>query len=221
MLMTRMHMEFTRRLEPTFRMQSRWSRPYTISECILYLLTTLSWHLASKRNGGNDPSVGFIMEIPQEAGPITFGSLIVGYQGHEFELRTLYDIVAWIFSVVGNVPDQAKRETYYYPLMMIASVFCQKLISKNKTAEVWSVMWFKQTVNNRQVTRVILGANLDNPAKNLKVDTKNFRKDVLRNAQVLLWDGLPPAQTEEPSGVVVGADFGHCAETYPLLFICR
>ena len=160
------------------------------------------------------------MEDP-DARPITFGGLTVGYQGKEFELRTLYDIVAWIFSVVGNVPNGATRENYYYPLMVIARVFCTKMTSRAKAPEMWSVMWFKQTVDNRLVTRVLLGANLDKPAIKVKEDTKDFRKDLLKKAQVLFWkDGTPtPAQDEGPRGVI-GQDFGHCAESYPLLFIC-
>ena len=42
------------------------------------------------------------------------------------------------------------------------------------------VMWFKQMVNNRLVTRVILGATLDEPAKIIKNDTKEFRKEVMK-----------------------------------------
>ena len=87
----------------------------------------------------------------------------------------MYDIDAWIFSVVfGNVPAGATRESYYYPLMIIARVFCTKLFSKKKWPEVWMV-----------VTRVILGATLDEPAKIVKNDTKHFRKDVMKKAHLL------------------------------------
>ena len=166
-----------------------------------------------------DKYPGFI--IVPDADPIRFGSLTVDYQGNKFELRTLYDIVGWIFSVVGNAPVGATRENYYYPLMMIARVFSTKLISNKKAPDVWMVMWFKQMVNNQQVTRVVLGATLDAPPQIVKEETKDFRKDVLKKAQVLFWrDGTSaPMQVQEPSGVV-GQDFGHCAETYPLLFIC-
>ena len=223
MLFMRIDTEFTRRLGPTFRMLSRWSRPYTIGEYILYILTTLSWHLVSYVNLGKaktpDKYPGFII-VPNED-PIRFGSLTVDYQGNKFELRTLYDIVGWIFSVVGNVPIGATRENYFYPLMMIARVFSTKLISNKKAPDVWMVMWFKLKINNRLVTRVILGATLDAPPQIVKEETKDFRKEVLKKAQVLFWrDGvLPPMQVQEPSGIV-GQDFGHCAESYPLLFIC-
>ena len=165
-----------------------------------------------------DKYPGFII-VPNED-PIRFGSLTVDYQGNKFELRTLYDIVGWIFSVVGNVPIGATRENYFYPLMMIARVFSTKLISNKKAPDVWMVMWFKLKINNRLVTRVILGATLDAPPQIVKEETKDFRKEVLKKAQVLFWrDGvLPPMQVQEPSGIV-GQDFGHCAESYPLLFI--
>lgn len=123
--------------------------------------------------------------------------------------------------MVGDVPNGATGESYYYPLMMIGYVFCRKLISR-KAPEVWSVMWFKQTVNNRPVTRAVLGATLDKPGKDLKEDTKNFRKGLLKMEGILVWrdDKTPiPAQMWEPEGIT-GQDFGHCAESYPLLYIC-
>lgn len=162
----------------------------------------------------------------------TVDGLIVGYQGNEFKLQTLYDIVGWIFSVVGNVPNGATRENYYYALMMIAYIFCTKLIPattiegkqkeiRSMAPDVWSVMWFNQKVNNRPVTRVLLGATLDDPPGNIKNKAKEFRKDLLRKEGILVWrDGTPlPTQKWGPRGIV-GRDFGNCAETYPLLFIC-
>ena len=168
-----------------------------------------------------DKYPGFI--IVPDADPIRFDSLTVDYQGNKFELRTLYDIVGWIFSVVGNAPVGATRENYYYPLMMIARVFSAKLISNAKAPDVWMVMWFKQTVNGKKVTRVVLGATLDDPSDIVKEETKEFRKGLLKREEVLIWmDGrLPPEQEQGPSGAIVRQDFGHCAETYPLLFICK
>ena len=186
--------------------------------------TTLSWHLVSHKEDP-DRNPGYI-EGPI-AGAIGLDSLIVGYQGNEFQLRTLYDIVGWIFSVVGNVPVRVKatRENYYYPLMMIAYDFCTKLVPKtrfvpiSKAPELWTVMWFKQMVNNQQVTRVVLGAILDKPKNEVKESTKEFRKNLLKEAGILK-DGTPAPAQEKKSWGMVGQDFGHCAETYPLLFIC-
>ena len=171
-----------------------------------------------------DEYPGYI--IVPEADPIRLGSLTVDYQGNKFELRTLYDIIGWIFSVLGNENAQvgATRENYYYPLMMIARVFSAKLISNAKAPDVWMVMWFKQTVNGKKVTRVVLlGATLDDPSDIVKEETKEFRKGLLKREEVLIWmDGrLPPEQEQGPSGAIVRQDFGHCAETYPLLFICK
>ena len=197
--------------------------------------TTLRWHLVSyKKNPDRNP--GYI-EDPT-ARPIRVGGLRVGYQGNEFELRNLYDIIGWIFSVVGAVPDGATRENYYYALIMIAHAFSTKLVPDTtvaqrkglppkdvscKAPELWMVMWFKQMVNNRPVTRVVLGATLDDPSDIVKEATKEFRKGLLKREEVLIWmDGrLPPEQEQGPSGAIVGQDFGHCAETYPLLFICK
>ena len=141
----RIDLEFTRRLGPTFRMLSRWSRPYTSGEYILYILATLSWHLVSYvdllKAKTPDEYPGFIIVPDKDTTGIRFGSLTVDYQGNKFELRTLYDILGWIFSVVGNVPvvPVATRENYYYPLMMIARVFSAKLISNTKAPDVWMV----------------------------------------------------------------------------------
>ena len=137
----------------------------------------------------------------------------------------MYDIVGWIFSVVGNVPDGATRASYYYPLMMIAYVFSKKLVSDIKflksdgqtitrgAPNVWMVMWFNQIVNNRLVTRVVLGATLDMPEKVTKDGTKDFRKNLLNEAGIIRADMIAPLVGQGRQ------DFGHCAESYPLLFI--
>ena len=116
----------------------------------------------------------------------------------------MYDIVGWIFSVVGNVPDGATRASYYYPLMMIAYVFSKKLVSDIKflksdgqtitrgAPNVWMVMWFNQIVNNRLVTRVVLGATLDMPEKVTKDGTKDFRKNLLNEAGIIRADMIAP-----------------------------
>ena len=180
---------------------------------------TLSWHLVRISEDNQNP--GFIIANPNY--------IEVRYQGNLFKLRTLYDIVGWIFSVVGHVPSGATRENYYYPLMMIAYHFCRKLVPNKElllpngrpitrgVADVWSVIWFNQINNNNQlVTRVVLGASLDNPTLNVKRDTKNFRKERLKDANIFQEGITAPLQAAAPPG----QDFGHCAETYPLLFIC-
>ena len=137
----------------------------------------------------------------------------------------MYDIVGWIFSVVGNVPVGANRRNYYYPLMMIAYVFSKKLVPDitfqplngnpivRSAPDVWVVMWFKQTVNNQPVTRVVLGATLDMPKPNVKDATKDFRKNLLIEARIVRDGMVAPLQLQGRQ------DFGHCAESYPLLFI--
>ncbi|KAJ7224642.1 hypothetical protein GGX14DRAFT_426421 [Mycena pura] len=156
-------------------------------------------------------------------------SLRVSYQSNTFDLRTLYDIVAWILSVVGDVPSIATRANYYYPLMMIGYVFCAKLIPKKNGKEfkfspgsptVWAIMWFKQTVTgNQQVTRVVVGATLDRPDQVTKDNAKAFRKDLLDASHILGWDRNQLSVEQQREGAEK-QDFGHCAETYMLLFIC-
>ena len=138
--------------------------------------------------------------------------------------------------MVGGVPVGATRENYYYALIMIAHVFCTKLVPditieqrkgqplkkiSCKAPELWMVMWFKQMVDNRPVTRLVLGATLDDPPKNIKDDTKDFRKNLLKDAGILAWryGTTSPMQKSGPRGIQ-GQDFGHCGETYPLLFVC-
>ena len=208
------NMEFTRGLKTTFILLSRWSGLYARSEYILYILPVpLRWHLV--RNSKENP--GFIETNPH--------FIEVSYQGNRFKLRTLYDIVGWIFSVVGNVPDLATRENYYYPLMMIAYVFSKKLVPDvtfqprngnpivKSAPDVWMVMWFNQMVDNQLVTRVVLGATLDMPTAQVKGGTKYFRKNLLREAGIIKEGVLAPLQQHGRQ------DFGHCAESYPLLFI--
>ncbi|KDR74272.1 hypothetical protein GALMADRAFT_280292 [Galerina marginata CBS 339.88] len=152
--------------------------------------------------------------------------LSVPYQSNKFDLRTLYDIVAWILSVVGPVPSIATRDNYYYPLMMIGYVFCAKLIPARKVTkklnpgppEVWSVMWFEQIINKLPVKRVVVGANLDKPGKSTKDDAKEFRKALLDASNILDWSQKHSVMQLRRG--LTSQDFGHCAETYPLLFIC-
>ena len=156
-----------------------------------------------------------------------------------FKLRTLYDIVGWIFSVVGYVPDGATREKYYYPLMMIAYVFCKKLVPDipfqplngnpivRSAPDVWVVMWFtgRHRIKKLLVTHVVLGAILDMPTSDVKDGTKEFRKKLLIDEKILEDGKTAPMKNKlknpkEPSNSKRGQDFGHCTESYPLLFIC-
>ena len=212
------HAYIEKAVEKIRTVHERWLHP-------VHTTTTLSWYLVRVSYLGNPhQNPGYIVGNPN--------FIEVGYLGNIFKLRTLYDIVGWIFSVVGNVPVRATRENYYYPLMMIAYVFCSKLapalprhsLPISRAPDVWVVWWFQQTVENRPVTRVVLGATLDKPGKdvtgkNVKDETKDLRKYWLKEAG-LLKDGTTVPMQMMKSWGMSGQDFGHCAETYPLLFIC-
>ena len=142
----------------------------------------------------------------------------------------MYDIVGWIFSVVGYAPVGATRENYYYPLMMIAYDFCKKLVPdvtdkiygiERKAPDVWMVMWFtgRHSTNDHLVTHVVLGTTLDTPTPGVKDDTKEFRNKLLIDKKILEKGKIAPQKLSEPEGSR-GQDFGHCAESYPLLFVC-
>ena len=79
-------------------------------------------------------------------------------------------------------------------------------------------MWFKQIIGNRQTTRVVVGATLDRPEKSTKNGAKEFRKGLLDASDILDWNPKHCSVVQLRNGS--GQDFGHCAETYPLLFIC-
>ena len=135
--------------------------------------------------------------------------------------------------MVGDVPNGATAENYYYALMMIGYVFCTKLIYAttsqckgqpprdipSKAPQIWSVMWFEQMVNNELVKRVVLGANLDEPGKIQKHNAKDFRKSLLKKGGLLVWDDDDDTRAPAQQAVASAQDFGHCAESYPLLFI--
>lgn len=182
----------------------------------------LTFSISYKLNKDSASHPGYIQDENNR-----LGSLQVHYQDNAFELRTLYDIVGWILSVVGSVPNIATRENYYYPLVMIGYIFSAKLIptgpviKKGKKAisspgppGVWTTIWFKQN----HVWRVVVGATLDSPGGDSKKIVKDYRKNLLRESHILTWgQALTPVQLARG---VTGQDFGHCAETYPLLFIC-
>ena len=87
----------------------------------------------------------------------------------------MYDIDAWIFSVVfGNVPAGQPEKATTTP-----NDHCSRFLHK-------------ADLQKEVARRVILGATLDEPAKIVKNDTKHFRKDVMKKAPLLFWrDGTP------------------------------
>ncbi|KAF9261372.1 hypothetical protein L218DRAFT_1001865 [Marasmius fiardii PR-910] len=152
--------------------------------------------------------------------------LVVQYQGtaeeSEFKFETIYDIVGWIFSVVGKTPTGATKENYFWPLLGVYFMFCRKLINnKEKEPQMVQLTFFSQ---NDGVQRVCLGANLDNPKPSRKNEMQKRRAEqmwqkrlILQNEQEYvdekLKENFPTEATYPPQKL------GHCAETFPLLFI--
>ncbi|KAG1780736.1 hypothetical protein EV702DRAFT_1080435 [Suillus placidus] len=138
-------------------------------------------------------------------------ALTVSYQGTNFELETLYDLVGWIFSVTGKTPDDANAANYYYPLVILYSQWCRTLCAKKeKEPQMVQITWFPQ----ESAKRVCLGSNLDRP--------KGPRKEAARikRFDMLLKDGLAKADEKQKRYTGDGGQLiGHCAETFPMLFV--
>jgi len=63
--------------------------------------------------------------------------LVVSYQGTDFELETLFDLVGWIFSVTGQIPKDATAANYYYPLVILYCQWCRTLSANSKKSRRW------------------------------------------------------------------------------------
>ncbi|CCM01672.1 uncharacterized protein FIBRA_03735 [Fibroporia radiculosa] len=144
--------------------------------------------------------------FPPAAGPPT---LRVHYQGTDFELETLFDLVGWIFSVTGTTPAGATVDNYFYPLAVLYAKFCRVLSSSQKQPQVLQMTWFTQA----GVGRVSLGAVLDRPPAALKESAR------VRRANRLVAENMA---TDIHECHIAGATpqiVGHCAETFPFLFV--
>ncbi|KAG2038186.1 hypothetical protein BDR03DRAFT_1010118 [Suillus americanus] len=138
-------------------------------------------------------------------------ALTVSYQGTNFELETLFDLVGWIFSVTGETAKDATAANYYYPLVILYCQWCRTLCANvKKEPQMVQITWFTQG----STKRVCIGSNLDQP--------KAARKEVARTKRFdrLLKDKLAEEDERLKSYVGDGGQFiGHCAETFPVLFI--
>ncbi|KAG2748834.1 hypothetical protein P692DRAFT_20819074 [Suillus brevipes Sb2] len=138
-------------------------------------------------------------------------ALTASYQGTDFGLETLYDLVGWIFSVTGNTPGDATAANYYYPLIVLYCQWCRTLCGKvEKEPQMVQITWFPQG----STIRVCIGGNLDRP--------KKLRKDIARTNRfgMLLAHGLAQEDEMEKRYTDDGGQLiGHCAETFPMLFI--
>ncbi|KAG1780746.1 hypothetical protein EV702DRAFT_1080578 [Suillus placidus] len=137
-------------------------------------------------------------------------ALTVSYQGTNFELETLFDLVGWIFSVTGKTPDDATPANYYYPLVILYTQWCRTLCNENKEPQMVQITWFSQ----ESAKRVCIGGNLDRP--------KATRKEVARKRRFIMLHagGLAEADEFEKRYTGDGGTFiGHCAETFPMLFV--
>ncbi|KAG2336971.1 hypothetical protein BDR05DRAFT_970686 [Suillus weaverae] len=138
-------------------------------------------------------------------------ALTVSYQGTNFELETLFDLVGWIFSVTGHIPEDATAVNYYYPLVILYCQWCRTLCgNKDKEPQMVQITWFPQ----EGTKRVCLGSNMDRPKKLRKAVARKRRFDML------VRDGLARADELEANYMTEGGHLiGYCAETFPMLFI--
>lgn len=164
----------------------------------------------------------------------------ISYRGKSVRMRTMFDVVGWILSVVGTAPGPPgdHRTGYYQPLVTLYAVIIRTLLKKEKDGalkpqenlepNMIQITWFYGYGS----WRVALGANLDKAAvkpKGLKDRVKNDR------ANVMLWEGLINVdqfcevnmqyvgyisdKIGDEYGFRPGQAFGHCAETLPFMFI--
>ncbi|KAF8890631.1 hypothetical protein BD779DRAFT_1516138 [Infundibulicybe gibba] len=145
-------------------------------------------------------------------------AIAVKYQTHDFKLECLYDIVGWIFSVVGASPTSATKANYYYPLLALYCIICRRLINNTgKEPHMAQLTYFKQTVGTVVKWRVVLGTVLDRPKLARKEVARKNRFALLQTASLVQATEIDTSNVLQPNGAEA-QKFGHCAETFPFLW---
>ncbi|KAF7790372.1 hypothetical protein EIP86_001327 [Pleurotus ostreatoroseus] len=152
------------------------------------------------------------------------------YQDKSFDHYTVFDLIGWLFSVCGDSPSEASRSNYYYPLSALFSVFSRLAASDgNDEPQMVQVTWFTQTVGQSAITRAVVGANLDDNAgehRDEKDSTRTARAQMFVDVGLLDQSKIDDSLVKAPSASGSGPKrrafaqlYGHCAETYPFLYL--
>ncbi|KAG2038180.1 hypothetical protein BDR03DRAFT_999527 [Suillus americanus] len=140
-------------------------------------------------------------------------ALTVNYQGTNFELKTLFDLVGWIFSVTGQIPEDATAANYYYPLVILYCQWCRTLCAnEEKEPQMVQITWFIQGLEGTK--RVCIGSALDRPGPGRKNAAR-----INRFEKLLQYELAEEGERHESYVGDGGQLIGHCAETFPVLFI--
>lgn len=131
----------------------------------------------------------------------------------------MYDLVGWIFSVTGTTPASVTRENYYYPLAGLYSIFCRRLIGEvTNEPQMVQLSFFTQTVSGASTGRIVIGATLDELPNKIKEPARVRRAQILVNFSIIRQEEVQSSNVQQPRGSR-GQKFGHCAETFPFLFL--
>ncbi|KAG1818752.1 uncharacterized protein BJ212DRAFT_1479731 [Suillus subaureus] len=138
-------------------------------------------------------------------------ALTVSYQGTNFEFETPFDLVGWILSVTGHIPEDVTTANYYYPLVILYCQWCRTLCAREKKeAKMVQITWYTQGGTKR----VCLGSSLDRPKGERKEIARTRRFNMLSRDRLALG-----YERHLPYSGDGGQPIGHCAETFPILFI--
>ncbi|KAF8637232.1 hypothetical protein AX17_002963 [Amanita inopinata Kibby_2008] len=139
------------------------------------------------------------------------------YQGIEFGLETLFDIVGWIFSVTGTTPTGANNQNYYWPLGALYFVFCRRLINNQaKDPSLIQLTYFQQKDN---VWRVAVGATMDRPKRQRKETARLNRAKQMKDEGLITEGEMTHVSYVDVPDGDEPQRFGHCGETFPCLLI--
>ena len=146
------------------------------------------------------------------------------------EVRNLYDLIGWIFSVAAGQTDKtADRNNYYFPIICVFCVFCRRLTENKKVPgkdtvldydpTMTQITWFNNPDDNQ--TYFCISANLDCATDSCRSVYGNTKRAVqVQRGEQLKGLGIIANNVNlqlVPDG---GANkYGMCAETVPFLFI--
>lgn len=164
--------------------------------------------------------------------------MTIPFLGITLEVRSLYDLVGWIFSVgAGKIDKTASRNDYYLPLICVYCVFCRRLTEHltippnqlgvdtlaaepvNYDPTMTQISWFNNPEDDQ--TYFSLSANLDCWSQSIRDVYQRTKNEVQRDRAGQFKSLGIIGQGVDVNAIPVGGTnkYGMCAETVPFLFI--
>ncbi len=177
------------------------------------------------------PSPAKVLLVKRNEGALALNPLELVFRDTRLPYYSLYDMLGWYLSVVGETPADANRENYYKPLLFLYTMWCMKTAGLAKVPRTTQITWLDAAPPAPKLVHLALGmldgdTELDENirvALGASIAASTLVKHTVRLARYdLLKEHIPEVPPEEVSLLEPPAQkFGHCAETLPFLMIIK